>query len=82
MSCQLCSLPGGQILLAAGTRARAADATARRAFAAYWLLIRAGGAGFIRLEMLSAIARRAEQPKHARSPARPPTMQETGPNAG
>jgi hypothetical protein len=56
-----------------GARVRATDATARRAFAACWLLIRAGGAGFIRLEMLRAIARRAEQPKHARSPARPPS---------
>ena len=72
MSYQLCPLPGGQTLLAAETRVRATDATARRAFAASWLLIRAGGAGFIRLEMLRAIARRARQPKHARSPARPP----------
>jgi len=71
MSFQLCPLDGGQTLLAAETRVRATDATARRAFARYWLLIRAGGAGFIRLEMLRAIARRAEQPKQARAAARP-----------
>jgi hypothetical protein len=71
MSFQLTPLPGGQTLLAAETRVHATDATARRVFAPYWLLIRAGGAGFIRLEMLRAIARRAEQPKQARSPARP-----------
>ena len=60
MSFQLCPLDGGQTLLAAETRVLATDATARRAFTPYWLLIRAGGAGFIRLEMLRAIARRAE----------------------
>jgi hypothetical protein len=43
------------------TRVRATDATARRIFSAYWLLIRIGGAGFIRLERLQAIARRSER---------------------
>ncbi|MFI0486934.1 hypothetical protein [Actinomadura sp. 9N215] len=61
MSFQLSPLPGGRTLLAAETRIHATDAAARRAFAPYWLLIRAGGAGFIRLEMLRAIARRAER---------------------
>ena len=70
MSFQLCPLDGGHTLLAAETRVRTTDATARRAFARYWLLIRAGGAGFIRLEMLRAIARRAEQPRKARASAR------------
>lgn len=46
--------------LAAETRVVATDEAARRAFARYWLLIRLGGAGFIRLELLRAIARRAE----------------------
>ena len=61
MSFQLSPLPGGQTLLAAETRVHATDPAARRAFAPYWLLIRAGGAGFIRLEMLRAVARRAER---------------------
>jgi len=61
LSFQLSPLPGGQTLLAAETRVLATDTAARRAFAAYWLLIRAGGAGFIRLEMLRAVAHRAER---------------------
>jgi hypothetical protein len=61
MSFQLSPLPGGQTLLAAETRVRATDPAARRAFAAYWLLIRAGGAGLIRLELLRAVACRAER---------------------
>ena len=65
MSFQLRPLHGGHTLLAVETRVHATDATARRAFAAYWLLIRAGGAGFIRLEMLRAIARRAERRRQA-----------------
>ena len=67
MSFQLCPLDGGQTLLAAETRVLATDATARRAFTPYWLLIRAGGAGFIRLEMMRAIARRAEYRGHGPS---------------
>jgi hypothetical protein len=67
MSLQLSPLPGGGTLLAAETRVQVTDAAARRAFTAYWLLIRVGGAGFIRLEMLRAIARRAER---ADSPSR------------
>ncbi len=67
MGFQLSPLPGGQTLLAAETRVRATDPAARRALAAYWLLIRAGGAGLIRLEMLRAIARRAER-------AHPPSL--------
>jgi hypothetical protein len=66
MSFQLCPLHGGDTLLAVETRVHATDATARRTFAPYWLLIRAGGAGFIRLEMLRAIARRAEHRQQAR----------------
>jgi uncharacterized protein YndB with AHSA1/START domain len=54
------SAAGDGTLLAAETRVRATDARSRRVFAAYWLLIRAGGAGFIRLELLGSIARRAE----------------------
>jgi len=61
MSFQLSPLPGGQTLLAAETRVHATDPAARRAFAPYWLLIRAGGAGYIRTEMLRGIAHRAEQ---------------------
>ncbi|MDL4818123.1 hypothetical protein [Actinomadura opuntiae] len=48
-------------LLAFETRVHCTDAFARRVFAPYWLLIRAGGAGFIRLEILGAAARRAER---------------------
>ncbi|GAA4628541.1 hypothetical protein GCM10023196_045310 [Actinoallomurus vinaceus] len=59
MSFQLSPTADGT-LLAAETRVRATDRASRRAFAPYWLLIRAGGAGFIRLELLRAIARRAE----------------------
>jgi hypothetical protein len=51
----------GGTLIAVETRVKATDAAARRAFAAYWLLIRVGGAGFIRLELLRALARRAER---------------------
>jgi len=68
MSFQLSPVHGGQTLLAAETRVRATDAAARRAFARYWLLIRAAGAGFIRLEMLRAIARRAEHRQQSRPP--------------
>jgi hypothetical protein len=53
---------GPRTLLAFETRVRGTDAHARRVFAPYWLLIRAGGAGFVRLEMLAAVARRAERP--------------------
>ena len=57
---QLTPLAGGGTLLAAETRVLATDPAARRAFARYWRLIRAGG-GLIRLELLRAVARRAEQ---------------------
>lgn len=65
MSFRLEPLPGGGTLLAAETRVHATSPGARRAFAPYWLLIRMGGAGFIRLEVLRAIARRAEDPRPA-----------------
>jgi hypothetical protein len=61
LSLQLTPLPGGRTLLAAETRVLATDPAARRAFARYWRLIRAGGAGLIRLELLRAVARRAER---------------------
>lgn len=63
MSFQLTPGPGGRTLLAAETRVQATDAAARRAFGRYWLLIRAGGAGLIRRELLRAIASRAETAK-------------------
>ena len=44
LSLQLTPLPGGRTLLAAETRVLATDLAARRAFARYWRLIRAGGA--------------------------------------
>jgi hypothetical protein len=59
MSFQLTPVPGGT-LLAAETRVKATSASSKRMFAPYWLMIRLGGAGFIRIEMLGAIARRAE----------------------
>jgi hypothetical protein len=46
--------------LAAETRVKANDAASKRLFAPYWLLIRLGGAGFIRIELLRAVAHRAE----------------------
>ena len=46
------------------TRVMTTDAAARRAFSPYGLLIRAGGAGFIRLEVLRAVARRAQYATH------------------
>jgi hypothetical protein len=66
---QLSPLPGGHTLLAAETRVQATDAVTRRLFAGYWLVIRAGGAGFIRHEMLRAIARHAEATRPAGTPA-------------
>ncbi len=42
------------------TRVRCTDERSRLIFGAYWLAIRAGGAGLIRLEMLQAVARRVE----------------------
>jgi hypothetical protein len=58
MSFQVLPVDGGTLLVAE-TRVQATDPTARQRFAPYWLLIRAGGAGFIRLELLRAVARRA-----------------------
>ena len=59
MSLQLTSTSTGT-RLAAETRVKANDTLSRRRFAPYWLLIRVGGAGFIRLELLRAVAHRAE----------------------
>jgi len=61
MSFQLTPLADGRTLLAAETRVRATDAAAWLRFAPYWLVIRVGGAGYIRLEMLRAVAHRAER---------------------
>jgi hypothetical protein len=58
---------GDATVVAFETRVKATDAAARRAFSPYWLLIRAGGSGFIRLEVLRAIARRAERAAAPRS---------------
>ena len=43
-----------------GLAAQVTDPASRRAFAPYWFLIQVGGAGLIRLELLRAVARRAE----------------------
>jgi hypothetical protein len=52
------------------TRIQATDQRARRAFAAYWLLVRPGS-GLVRRELLRAIARRADERDAAgRAPAR------------
>lgn len=59
MSLQV-SPSGDGTLLAAETRVKATDPASRRKFAPYWLFIRLGGAGFIRIELLRAVARRAE----------------------
>lgn len=66
MSFRLDPLPGGHTELIVETRVHATSESARRAFTPYWLLIRTGGAGFIRLEMLRAVARRAERLPSAR----------------
>ncbi|GAA0346505.1 hypothetical protein [Streptomyces blastmyceticus] len=55
-------------LLSFETRVHSTDAHARRAFRAYWLLIQLGGAAYIRIEVLRAVARRAE---HATASSRP-----------
>jgi hypothetical protein len=57
---------GDGTLLAAETRVHATDPASRRAFARYWLLIRAGGAGITRFELLRAVARRAEAARFVR----------------
>lgn len=57
---RLTPIADGRTLLAAETRVRTNDPVSRRKFAPYWALIRLGGAMFIRLELLRAIARRAE----------------------
>ena len=49
-------------LLSTETRVLATDPRTRRAFAAYWLFIRAGS-GAIRREVLRVVARRAESPR-------------------
>ncbi|MEW2523579.1 hypothetical protein [Streptomyces sp. NPDC047071] len=51
----------GGSLLSFETRVHSTDARARRAFRAYWLLIQLGGAAYIRIEVLRAVARRAER---------------------
>jgi hypothetical protein len=52
---------GGATRVDVETRVAATSPDARRAFAPYWLLIRLGGAGFIRLELLRSLARIAER---------------------
>lgn len=59
MSIQLTPTAGGT-LVAAETRVATTDRASRLRFAPYWTLIRLGGAGLIRVELLQAIARRAE----------------------
>ncbi|WP_026412205.1 hypothetical protein [Actinomadura oligospora] len=51
----------GRTILAADTRVTATDRRSRRVFSFYWSLIRLGGAGLIRLELLTAPARLAER---------------------
>ena len=52
-------------LLSTETRVLATDPRTRRAFAAYWLFIRAGS-GAIRREVLSIVAHRAESALNGR----------------
>ncbi|KUJ54570.1 hypothetical protein ACZ90_66350 [Streptomyces albus subsp. albus] len=52
---------GNGSVLTAETRVRCTDARSRAVFAPYWMFIKVGGAGLIRLEMLRAVARRAER---------------------
>ncbi|MBH5334509.1 hypothetical protein IHE55_06715 [Streptomyces pactum] len=51
---------GDGSVLTVETRVHCTDLRSRLAFAPYWLAIRAGGAGLIRLELLRAVARHAE----------------------
>ncbi|RFU43585.1 hypothetical protein DZF91_00405 [Actinomadura logoneensis] len=51
----------GRTLLVADTRVTATDPRSRRIFSLYWSLIRLGGAGLIRVELLAAVARIAER---------------------
>ncbi|MFT2019242.1 hypothetical protein ACMA1D_25865 [Streptomyces sp. 796.1] len=51
---------GDGSLMTIETRVRCTDERSRLVFGAYWLAIRAGGAGLVRLEMLQAVARRVE----------------------
>ncbi|MEV4254782.1 hypothetical protein AB0J52_16655 [Spirillospora sp. NPDC049652] len=51
----------GRTVLVADTRVTATDPRSRRVFSFYWALIRLGGAGLIRLELLNATARIAER---------------------
>jgi hypothetical protein len=60
MEFRLQSIPVGT-LLSTETRMRATDPRARRAFAAYWFLIRPSS-GAIRREVLRAVADRAQSP--------------------
>ncbi|MFC0597221.1 hypothetical protein [Streptomyces palmae] len=52
---------GDGSVLIAETRVRCTDSRSRALFAPYWMFIKVGGAGLIRLEMLRAVARRAER---------------------
>ncbi|MBB5120574.1 hypothetical protein AF335_11640 [Streptomyces eurocidicus] len=58
----------GGTLLTFETRVHCTDSHARRAFRAYWLLIQLGGAAYIRVEVLRAVARRAERATASRRP--------------
>ncbi|MFC4909040.1 hypothetical protein [Actinomadura gamaensis] len=60
MAFQVVPTKGGTVL-AADTRVLATDPRSRRIFGLYWGFIRLGGAGLIRLELLRAVARRAER---------------------
>jgi hypothetical protein len=59
----------GATLLSTETRVLATDPRTRRAFAAYWFLIRAGS-GAVRREVLRTVAHRAESPLKARRPGK------------
>ncbi|MCZ4121980.1 hypothetical protein [Streptomyces sp. H39-S7] len=52
---------GDATIVSFETRVQCTDARSRRVFRAYWLLIRLGGAAFIRVEVLGALVRRAER---------------------
>lgn len=64
MQWRLTPVPDGRTHLETVTLCEATDAGARRAFTAYWLLIRPFS-GLIRRDMLAAVARRAVQPATA-----------------
>lgn len=86
MEWRLSPLPDGRTFIETCTLCEATDASARRRFTAYWLLIRAGS-GLIRRELITAIRRLATAPtgsarrpsRRGSAPARPGQLEKNSP---